>query len=261
MKRIGIALFLAVLLACASAAQILIGVSSYAPASNGPVVKGTAAHSTDGTAASTSVTTGSWTAAANALLVCHTITDENGSGTTVSGIVVSGSPSYSTAWVQLPTNGYVIDSGQLTGSLWYAVTSSGFTAQTATATISSSERANLSCQSYTGITPSNPIPASNNAKAQTVNVTSSGNTGSLYAGFFGCGTNQGTVITTSEEGSGFTLDAAVNGGGTATQWVHEGLETKDTAVTPAATTTVNFAVGGICGSGAGFFQIIAIEIH
>jgi hypothetical protein len=209
--------------------------------------------------AGTQLVISSWTAGANALVVCGIHYDDNGTSTVVNSVSVSGSPSYSTAWAQLATNGREFTANVLGTELWWAVTSSGFTAQSVTIDISSSERFAAECQSYTGIDTANPIPASAKASSTagstpSVTVTSSGNDNSLYVGVIGCGTNSARTITA---GTGYTVDAdqfqnAIN------KWVHGALETKNAAVSPAANTTVDATMSGACTSGR--WQIIAAEI-
>lgn len=203
------------------------------------VTKGTSAKSTDGTAASTTCVTGTFSAVSGAVLIMGIVSDDNGSSTHVTGVTVGGSPTYSTAWAKIDSQ---FSLGNLDVELWAAVLSSTVSTQSLTATISSSEKTSCIIMPYTGEDTATPIPAHNSASGATVNVTSSGNNNSLYMGFFGCGTNSAILAGSADftAGSGYTLDNSSNMANASNQWTHGALETGNAAVTPAATTTVAF---------------------
>lgn len=211
----------------------------------------TAAKSPDGpSAATTAVTASTFTAGAGDLVYCAAAMDDNGSSTHITGITVSGSPSYSTAWAKLATDGAILVSNQGAIEFWWGVTSSGFTNQAATVTISSSERVVALCNSIHG-QASTPIPATNSSTqivgtTSTLTVTSSGHDNSKYIGFFGCFSN--VAQNGFSSGAPYTDDGCSNCSNVANQWVHLAVAHSTNNVTPAGNTVVNFTQVNSCSN-------------
>lgn len=215
---------------------------------------GTAAKSADGTAAATTVATGAtFSCAIGALCYCMAVYDDNGTSTHVTGMVVSGSPTYTVAWAKRSTDGSIFFANIGGGEVWTAIPSSTITSQTVTSTISSSEKQSLLCNSASGQDPSTPIPASNSGTqtvgtTATLTVTSSGHDNSKYVGFFMCFDN--TAMNGFSSGAAYTDDGCVNCSNVASQYTHLAVAHSTTNVTPAGNTIVNFTQVHSCASPA-----------
>jgi hypothetical protein len=225
------------------------------------ITKGTAV-AKNVTVAATSGVSAAFSSGADALLLCGIVTDDNGTNTSVSSVVISGSPTYTTAWQRVPTNGRAITANTVNVELWYAVASSAIVAQTVTVTNSSSERFGFVIQSYTGIDTANPIPNSANATTttgaattlSTASIPYNGSGNSLYAGWLGVGSDLNTNVAPN---ASYTQDGAINDAAGVTLWVHGLYETLTAAVTSAQ--VVNATFTAIAGSGNAA-SLIGVEI-
>lgn len=223
---------------------LLILALSVSPAIGQTFTFGTASKAVENTGATSKATGATFSASANATLYCGIASDDGADSTQVSSIVVSGSPTYSTAWQVVPTNGRLNTANLLDAEIWFAVATSAISSQTVTVTINHSHKFSFVCQSVTGTDLTNPIAASNNATgATTVNVTSSGHDNSTYLGLFACGDDTGRSFV---GGANYTQDECTNCANEATVWSHTYLEHKTAQVTPAATTTVDMTSTGSC---------------
>lgn len=195
--------------------------------------------------ASTSVTSVSpFSAVAGAVLLCGSTYDDNATNTQIATITISGSPTYSIPWQQIPANGRIYNSNIVGKELWYAVTSSGFTAQSITMTLTQSQKFGFACQSYSGVNQSAPIAGSNQSlTTSTVIVTNTGKDNSKYVGYFGCGDNSPRTFTA---GTAYDDDACFNCANEPTTWAHGVLETGLTPVSPAADTTIDMVLISSC---------------
>lgn len=215
-----------------------------ASASFGQIVFGTPVSHLKDPAGTTDTSGATYTASANSGLLCVIAFDDNGSTTVVNSIVVSGSPTYSTAWAKRATDGRVFVANQGGTEVWTAETSSGFTNQTITPTISSSERFAYACVPISGIASGGMTGGNSNSAAPTnsdpiqVTVTSSGHNNSKYIDAYGCFDNVGHTFTSA---AAFTDDACINCANEANVWVHVALAHSTSPVSPAANTTVGYS--------------------
>lgn len=222
------------------------------------IYKTTSCKSADSAAAATT-STATCTAPADSLAICGLGDDDNGSSTSISGISVAGSPTYSTAWTSLNRQ---VDNGFLNTEVWYAYTTSGWTSQVVTATLTSSEKAGLSCAFFKNVDSTTPIPAfqgdhsAAGVSKNSVTVANSGNTNSRYAGIYTCGDNTARSTTA---GTGYTKENAVNDS-VANAWAHITFEIKDQPVASPTDTVVNFGAYGCNASGLTAEGIIGFEL-
>lgn len=211
-------------------------------------------------AATTGTSGATLSVASGGVILCGVVTDDNGTNTSVSSIVVSGSPTYSIAWQQVPSCGRVINANLLNTELWYAVPSSTITTQTIQATISSSELFGFVCRPFTGVDSANPIPNCNQANTTatvgtltTPSIPYNGSGTSFYVGWLGVGSNNNTNVAPN---ASYTQNGAINDAAGTALWVHGLFETITTGVTSAQTVNATFTTN----VGANAASIIGVEL-
>lgn len=175
---------------------------------------------------------------ANSSIACWVDMDDNTSdnSTTVSGIAITGSPTYAIAWARKSRQPYT-SAGVHIFELWTAQITSAVSSQTLTATLAPTTRAGINCFPSTGGDAANPYPTVAVALGTGVTVPNSARDNSHYLAGLGCGDNASRTVTA---GTGFTLSGVEQGFGVANGWVHVAVERTNSAVASPTNTATSF---------------------